>query len=239
MGNRRQILAAALAGWIGTAARAGRELMVYGDYRYPPLMHQDERGQAGGLLVEMLQRAEGLTGDHYRLELMAWKRAMSMAERGSGGLLGVSYTQARAVWLDYSQPMYEDNILIVVRRGQAFPYQEVTDLRGKTVGIGNGVSLGEAFEQASTRGLFKTERDWGAEKRLRMLLAGRLDVALIGSGQQGFEAVLRRDPELVARRSEFEVLPVPAARDPVHLAFPKSLQALDVLARFNGVLAQL
>lgn len=233
---RRRLLVALSA--LGLSARAENPLKVFGDDHYRPLMYSDS-GRPAGVLVQLLRQLEPLTGDRYACEMLAWNQAMLRAERGEGGLIGVSFNQQRARWLDYSEPVYYDDIQVVVRRGQAFPFAKLEDLRGKTLGIGNGVSYGDELDQVIASGAIKVERDWGIDKRLRMLLSGRLDAAFVGNGREGYEAALRLDPSVLARREELEVLPHPAVRDPLHLGFPKRMKAREALDRVNHALGKL
>lgn len=232
---RRRLLVALST--LGLRTQAGAPLKVLGDDHYRPLMYLDG-GQPAGVLVQMLRDIEPRTGDRYAFEMLAWNQAVLRAERGEGGLIGVSFNQQRARWLDYSDPIYFDDIQVVVRRGHAFPFARLEDLRGKTLGIGNGVSYGDELDQAISSSVFKVVRDWGIDKRLRMLLAGRLDAAFIGNGREGYEAALRLDPAVLARRDELEVLPHPVVHDPLHLGFPKRMQAREALQRANLALAK-
>ena len=232
-----RILILTLCLWLHLGATADT-LKVFGDDRYAPLVYLQD-GRPAGTLVELLRRAEKLTGDRYELELMAWKRAVSLAQRGEGGVIGVSWTQERAQWLDYSVPIYDDAIQILVRKGKGFKFSSLEDLRGKTLGGSAGASYGEAVDAAIAAGQIKVERDWGPERRLRILLAERIDGALIGNGSAGVEALFAQAPELGELRSQTELLPRPLTHDRLHLSFPKSLRAQAALERFNRAAKEL
>lgn len=226
--------------WLVLALPAAAEtLLIFGDDAYAPVLYQRPGGVPEGVLVQTLRRAERITGDHYDLQLMPWKRAYELARRGDGGLIGVSYTQERAAIFDYSHPMYDDDIRIVTLKGREFTFGEIGDLKGKLLGGVRGASYGEQVDSAIAAGLIRVDRDIGQVSRLRKVLAGRLDAALIGNGQAGLEAVIVSHPELLANRDRFSVLGKPLARDPLHLAFPKQLGKTEALARFNDALEKL
>lgn len=212
-------------------------LLVYGDDSYAPVIHLDKTTRKpAGFLVDLLARAQAYSGDTYVVEVMPWKRAYVMAQRAQAGLIGVSLTQDRAAQFDFSRPIYNDDIHVVVQRGREFPFQGLADLRGKLIGGVIGASYGETVDRAIAEGLFRMDRDVGQTSRLRKLLAGRLDGALVGNGLRGFEAVVRSHPELLAQRDQLVLLPVPVARDPLHLAFAKSMGKAEALARFDAAM---
>jgi polar amino acid transport system substrate-binding protein len=213
-------------------------LVIYGDEAYPPVIHLRD-GKAAGILPAVLSRLQALTGDTYELRLTPWKRAYEMASLGQGGVIGVSLTQERSKLFDFSKPIYNDDIQIVTIKKQAFDFQRLEDLKGKTIGGIHGASYGDAVDKAIAGGLFTVDRDVGQVGRLRKLLAGRLDAAFIGNGAAGFEAVIESSDELRADRDKLLVLPVPLAKDPLHLAFAKSMGKQPALKRFNTALDKL
>jgi polar amino acid transport system substrate-binding protein len=105
------------------------------------------------------------------------------------------------------------------------------------LGARRGSSYGDDFERGR-REIFILDEDNNAAERLSKLLAGRIDVALIGPGIAGFRAILRENPQLASREDEFAILPVPFSRDPNYLGFPKSMKMGDFIARFNEVLRE-
>lgn len=234
-----QAFSAALAALpMGLRAQAVRSLVIFGDDSYPPVIHLAQ-GRPRGFLVEVLERVEPRLQVHFDVQLMPWKRAYVLALRGQGGLIGVSRNQEREGLLDFSRPIYNDDIRVVVLKGHGFQFRELADLRGRRVGGVSGASYGEHVDVAIRDGLFTVDRDIGQVSRLRKLLAGRLDAAFIGNGERGFEWQLSSHPELEEQRDKFELLPVPLARDPLHLAFPKVLQQRDFLAQFDQLTKEL
>lgn len=237
---RRRWLAGVIAAALAARARAqvGRPLVIFGDDSYPPVIHLTQ-GRPQGFLVEVLERVEPRLQVRFDVQLMPWKRAYVLALREQGGLIGVSRNQERDGLLDFSRPIYNDDIRVVVLKGQGFSFKDLADLRGRRIGGVSGASYGERVDAAIRDGLFTVERDIGQVSRLRKLLAGRLDAAFIGNGERGFEWQLSSHPELQEHRDKFELLPVPLARDPLHLAFPKALKQRDFLAQFDQLTKEL
>jgi ABC-type amino acid transport substrate-binding protein len=227
-----------LALWATLGTSQAETLVVLGDHGYAPVIYS-QNVKPAGLLPAILARASALTGDHYDLRLSPWKRAYEMAARGEGGVVGVSLNKERARIFDFSRPLYDDDIQIVTLKGKTFPYAKLEDLKGKTIGGINGASYGDDVDKAIVSGLFVVDRDVGQAGRLRKLMAGRLDAAFIGNGQAGFDSIVSSEEELRNNRAQFVVLSTPLTRDPLHLAFPKSMHKREALDRFDAALEKL
>ena len=207
-------------------------LLVYGDDSYFPVVHQ-KGGQPVGVLPAILKAAQALTGDTYVLQLSPWKRAYELAARAEGGVVGVSFNTERAKTFDFSKPIYDDDIQIVTLKSHPMVFNTLEDLKGKVIGGVLGASYGEEVDKAIADGLFTVDRDVGQPGRLRKLLAQRLDAAFVGNGAAGFDGVVNSSEELRTNRDKFLVLSKPLTRDPLHLAFSKSMNKQAALARFD------
>ncbi len=215
------------------AAVAGAEtLLVYGDDSYPPVIYS-ANGKPSGILVDILHNVSARTGDTYELRLFPWKRAYEHSRAGRAAVVGVSKTTERLVEFDFSDPIYFDDIQIVVKKGREFPFTQLSDLKGKTVGGVLGASYGDVVDAAIKDGLFRMDQDTGQKGRLHKVLLDRVDAAFIGNGTEGFDRVVRSDPDLQARRNEFVILSTPLTRDPLHLATAKTMDKKALIERFN------
>lgn len=87
--------------------------------------------------------------------------------------------------------------------------------------------------------LFTIDRDVGQAGRLRKLLAARLDAAFIGNGNSGFDSVVGSVEELRSNRDQFVILPTPLTRDPLHLAFAKTMNKKAAIERFDDAIEKL
>jgi polar amino acid transport system substrate-binding protein len=228
--------AAALLVWSAVAVNA-ETLLVYGDDSYPPVIYSDN-GKPTGVLVDILRKVSARTGDTYEVRVFPWKRAYEHARAGRAAVVGVSKTTDRMAEFDFSDAIYFDDIQIVVKRGREFPYAQLGDLKGKTVGGVLGASYGNVVDAAIKDGLFKMDQDTGQKGRLHKVLLDRVDAAFIGNGAEGFDMVVRSDPELQARRAELVVLGTPLTRDPLHLAVAKSMNKKALIERFNIALRE-
>lgn len=216
-------------------AQAQAPVLVYGDDNYPPVVYQ-QGSETRGVLAEVLRFVARDIQVPIALELYPWKRAYSLAAQGKAGIIGVSWNEERAQQFDYSDPIYRDDINVVVMKGREFAFARPQDLAGKRVGGQIGASYGNEADLALARADVMLERDTDQRARLRKLRAGRIDCALIGNGAEGFRQLISSDLELQARADDFVVLPVPLARDTLFLAFAKSQHMQPFLVQFNASL---
>jgi polar amino acid transport system substrate-binding protein len=224
-----------LAGAGLTLRGYAENIVVFGPDAYPPLIYL-EQGKPAGILPALFVRLAQDTGDKYDLQLLPWRRAMLYSEHDKGGISVFSWTQGRAEHYDFSQPMYDDDIQLVVRKGHEFRFATLADLHGKRIGAASGASYGEEIDQAIAAEKLQLVRDNGQRERLMKLLNGQLDAAIIGNGRAGFNRALALDAKFTAPQAGFQVLDKPLVRDPLHLAFSKSMHMQPALGRFNKAL---
>lgn len=213
-------------------------ITVFADENYPPVVYRDQQQQPAGFLADVLQYVAKVDGQPINLVLYPWKRAYVSAEYGKGGVVGVSKTVPRELIFDFSEPIYHDDILVVVLKGHEFAFNNLNGLSGKKIGAQLGASYGTEADILINSQTLYVERDQSQVARLGKLLRGRIEVAFIGNGRAGLNALLDSEPELKAHRDEFIALPTPLTRDTLYLAFSKSMHMQDYLQRFNQTLKQ-
>lgn len=217
-------------------ATQAQELLIVGNNYSVPKIYA-EADEPRGMLVDILRYADAAMPAHsFTLHLYPWARAYWMAEDAQAGIVGLSWTAERQQIFDYSEPLFYDEVLIVVRNGESFDFKDIDDLKGRRVGIGAGGSFGEEFEQARRHGLFQVDEDNGPVSRLNKLLAGRIDVALINPGLVGLQRAIAQDQKLLAHAGDIQALPRPLKRDANYLGFHKRLAMGEFLKAFNEVI---
>lgn len=227
---------------VATLACAGpvlaeqRVVILGNDYKVPKI-YADASDRPRGILVDIARLIDSrMPGYEFEYHLYPWVRAYNMARNGAGGIIGLSRTTEREQLFDFSEPVYMDSVAVVVLAGREFPFSSIGDLAGKRVGIGRGGTFGDEFERMKRRGEFTVVEDNGPVLRLRMLLRGRIDCALISPKGIGLAATLKKCPALAAAAHRFVELPVPLDEDPNHLGFAKTMRMGRFLREFNRVL---
>ena len=213
-------------------------LQVFGGDTFAPTTYI-VNGEPAGALVDILKKVSEKTGDSYQVRLQPWTRAYDQAVRGEGAIVGLSMTPARLELFDFSEPMYYNELQLIVAKGNEFPFKRLDDLKGRTIGGGMGVSYGVEADNAIEAGLFTLERDTDATLRLQKVLAGQLQAAIIGHGDAGLDYLVANHPRLQGRRDDLRALPKPLDINPLYFAVKKTLQKRDVIDRFNKALQEL
>lgn len=228
------VLLTALAVLIAAQVLAGDPIIVFGNDAKPPKSWIEE-GRPRGILVDLLHEIEARTGLTFEIRLMPWKRAYMNALEDRGGIVGLSKNRQRQTLFDFSEVMYVDEMLLVVLKGNEFPYRSVEDLRGKVLGVTRGASYGDEFDRAKGA-IFIPSEDSGAVKRLRMLLAGRIDAALMGPGPASVRFAVARDKTLMENREQFVILDPPFIRDDNYIGFTRFMRQTETLQKINAAL---
>lgn len=215
----------------------GSGIIVFGDENRPPKIYLED-GQPKGLLVDILRQVQDQMGVTFTIILRPWARAVNSAKSGAGGILGFTKTWRQLKHFDYSDPIYHEDVHLVLTHKNLFRFQGLEDLKGKRLGLQRGAAFGIDYDEAVKRECFLPEEDNSPVQRLKKLLSGRIDGAFIGQGRTSLDSVLRQDQTLWENREQFVVLPDPVFRSPFCLAFPKRMQQEDLLRRFNEALQQ-
>jgi len=228
------LLLMALTALIPVRAQAGETIVIFGNDAKPPKSWMEE-GRPRGILVDMLHEIETRTDLTFDIRLMPWKRAYMNALEDRGGIFGLSKNRERRTLFDFSEVMYVDEMRLVVLKGQEFPFRSVEDLKGKILGVTRGASYGDEFDRAKNR-IFIPSEDSGAVRRLRMLLAGRIDAALMGPGPDSVRFTVIRDKTLMENRELFIILDPPFVRDDNYIGFTRFMRQSETLEKINAAL---
>lgn len=222
---------------LSAPAPAADPIVIFGNDCKPPKSWVD-RGRPKGVLVDILHEIEARTGLSFDIRLMPWKRAYMSALEGRGGIFGLSKNMERLSLFDFSEVMYVDEMRLVVLKGREFAYHKVEDLKGMTLGVTRGASYGDDYDRAKGR-VFIPSEDSGPISRLRMLLAGRIDAALIGPGEASVRFTITQDRMLMDNRDQFVILETPFVQDDNYIGFAKSLERRDVLDKIDRALLEM
>ncbi|WP_374517642.1 substrate-binding periplasmic protein [Undibacterium squillarum] len=176
--------------------------------------------------AQLFRRLSEATGLQFRIQPYPWKRALEQAYEGEGLLFGASPTPERERKLLFSDPVYTERVSIITLCDKTFPFRQMRDLKGKTLGVVNGTSYGAEFDRLS-HSLFRVENDTSRlPGRLMKLTQGRMDGLVIYTYSQDQQTIakqinqqfLRAFPAEPAQPPRFCVLPNPVSSVSIHFA---------------------
>lgn len=183
-----------------------------------PKQYLDENGNTMGYAAEIVIRAAEKAGFEPRITHVPWKRAQVLALEGKGILTGFSWTPERAMQYYFTEPLYDDRVLLVQERSNTFEFKDFGDLEGKLIGITRGSTYAGEFSEI--RDLLNLQEDPGNPNRLMQLSLGRIDAGIFSGGIFTIAYHARKlglDPE------RFVVADKPISIDPNFIGVPKDL----------------
>lgn len=206
--------------------------MVFGAHDGFP-KYYEENGEAKGIVVDISRQCLEDMQVPYRIRLMPWMRAYTMAQRGEGGVIGLSMSDERLALFDFSEPIFTERIVLVVKQGREFPFQQVSDLRDKLIGVSIGTSYGNAFDAAVADGTLTIVGFNDTRNGLAMLMRERIDAILLGSSVD-LQRLVRDNPDL--QGATFVTLPEAFKTDSKYLGIAVGLKMRWFVQQFNQCL---
>jgi len=221
-----------LAGLAGGAAQADT-LTLRGNANVPPkswLEGDQPKGYAMDAAKAVLEKA----GFTVTMEMGPFAKMMEAALDQGGVVTGVFHTADRAQKYHFSEPMVDDLVLVVVRRGREFPLNSAADLAGKRVGFQQGARFGQEFEDALPKLTAVTDND--PKQRLQRLMDGEVDAIIMNPG---LGAVARNAAAVGIPMKELSALPTPIAMLPNHLVMARTPENAATMARIDEAIRTL
>lgn len=147
------------------------------DLANPPFMYV-KNGKAAGLYPFLVQEVFRKMEIPVTIQPLPWKRAIKEADAGQAGIAGIYKNPEREKKYDYSQALFQEKLVIFVRKENLFSYQKIDDLKGKKIGVIRGWSYGEKFDTAREKGMFVVEEAKGDAQNFKKLLRNRIDCVI-------------------------------------------------------------
>ena len=181
-------------------------------------------------LTETFDYFEREAGLKFIIVTLPWKRAQLEALQGRGILYGYSKSSERLEQYRFSQPVITLHIWAISYGPANANLAQLSDLKGKVVASGLGLSHGIEYEKTKNK-LFTVQEDFAtAPEHLKKLINKRCDVILLPFRQQ----LSRKEVDNVVNRSlvpdfkdlelndkQFNISVNPIFYDTVHFASGK------------------
>ncbi|WMW79205.1 transporter substrate-binding domain-containing protein [Undibacterium cyanobacteriorum] len=205
----------------GNAAAQTRVPLLFGE-------NKNEKGEYVPMperFTKMFQFVEKDLNIKFDFQMYPWNRAIKIASTDGGVIFGLSRTPERENLFHFSEPALHNYLWLITRHDRQFPFDEIADLRGKTIGVVRGARYGGEFDEHKGK-LFRIDDDIDAYgPRLQKVLNGRVDAMLIASSSNDAKEVERQvnmikidERERVSASNRFKVLSSPVLRDGICFA---------------------
>jgi polar amino acid transport system substrate-binding protein len=197
----------------------------------PPFMYA-RGGKAAGLYPALLRAVFDTMHVPLALDAKPWRRALTELDAGTVGVGGIYKTEERARKYDYSEPLFVEQIVVCDNRRKPVGFKALPDLYGKRIGLLNGWSYGDTFDQVRKAGRLIGEEVRTDALNFAKLQLGRLDAVLI---IKEAAAVLLED----GNYPEVQCAAEPLVQNPTYLAFHKNAHRQELLQAFDKALRAL
>jgi ABC-type amino acid transport substrate-binding protein len=142
-----------------------------------PLIIQGEDGTLSGVLIDVYDELEKLTGLEVKIEIDVWPDTIEKAKRGEiDGLLACAPSLARSIGLSDSQALVEGTPTVFAKTAVPFEINSEEDLIGKRVAVLKGIYVIEQV-LAPYKGKLDIIPADSAQEMMALVLEGRADVA--------------------------------------------------------------
>lgn len=203
---------------------------------WPPYI--SEHLPHSGLAVHLMNEAFKVKGITTELGFFSWKRAYDQAKAGRwDGTFVWRKTEEREKHFYFSDVVIVTGAVFFHRTDYPFSWENITDLKGLSIGVTNTYNYRDDFTQASQQGLFDAQVAESDTINFRKLITGRINIfpmeMLVGI------SLLNKDftPEQ-KRLITFHKTPLNTNQQRIMLS-KKMPHALEMIKLFNEGLAQL
>ena len=144
---------------------------------YPPFFSQNLKHF--GVVSRIVREAFLEEGIRVRYVFRPWRRGLEEAITGKwDGTVGWQRTLKRQRQFFFSMPIMKTTTLFFQRKEKSIPWQTVADLKAFKIGLVTGYTYTDEINRAEKEGRITTIRTLDAEHNLKMLINGRIDLAV-------------------------------------------------------------
>lgn len=144
---------------------------------FPPFNYKDEKGQLTGFDVDVAAALAAKLGVKADFTTNEWTGLLAGLQAGKYDVVvnQVSATDERRKTFDFSGPYVVSSPQLIVRANETRPLATPADLKGKTIGVGQGSNFADLARKIDG----VTVKTYpGSTEYLQDLAAGRIDAAL-------------------------------------------------------------
>ncbi len=209
------------------SSRAAEPLLVSGNPEAPPIVWE-KSGKLVGVGPEAVSRILGDMQVPFIIKNSGtWKQVQKKAENGAVDLIVSAYkNRDRQHYMMYSVPYLKSPVVIVVRKGNKFPFTSWNALIGKKGVANTGESFGEKFDTFIHDKLDITYMPY--ERAFEMMKLGTADYLVIDL----YPAIIYS--KLLNVEDKIEFLDNPATVQQFYMTVSKKSPATQLLPKINA-----
>ena len=211
---------------------ADEKVIVVTDNGYPPYSFGNTE-KAEGLYPRLIKTIFARMGITVNLKALPWDKAVNEGKEGNAAVIGIYKNNERLKIFDYSEPIFEERLAVYTKRGKTFDFNQLSDLKGKRIGLNRGWSYGEAFDNARKKYHFNVNESQTNEQGFHKLVRGTIDCLI--ADQVAASQIIRHEN----LSDQVERLNKLAAVNKAYVVFVKSLKKQHVLEKFNQALEEM
>lgn len=227
----KKFLCAALAGLFLNGQIATAQELNLAATEWPPFYGSDLPDN--GFMTEIVVEAFSRAGFDTDVAFLPWKRAFEGSRDGKyDALFTMWYREEREEFFLFSDPLPSNELVFLVRAGEAGTFEGYDALKGKTIGVVRGYAAPPGFEDAK----LKVSEARDDEENLRKLLRGRVDMALTDR----IVAQHIINTKLTSEAENFGWMEPPVHVDVQYMVVPKAIDnSAELMDSFNASLAEM
>ncbi len=217
---------------IAAQAMAAAPMIISGNNDGPPISW-DKRGNLLGVGPELAKKIlTDLNVPFTVVNAGNWQQVQNKARKGSVDMIVAAYDNAeRRTYMDYSIPYLDSPVVIVVKKGDQFPFSSWKSLVGKKGVAHSGESFGEKFDAFIKSDLEVSFLPY--ERAFQMLAEDTADYLVIDL----YPAIIYS--KLLNAEDKIEFLEKPVSVQHYHITISKKSPYVKLLPEINKKIAAL
>jgi len=220
----------------GSAAAQTQQTVRLTNGEWPPFL--SEKLKHLGLISRIVTEAFASEGVKVEYGFFPWARSYNLAKKGRwDGSVAWSYTEDRAKYCLYSDPVLETTRVFFYLKAKPFDWKTMDDLKNLKIGATLEYNYGKDFRDAEKSGKIRVHRISEDEINFKKLLKGRIDIFPIDP-DVGYAMIAKLFTKEEAELFTYHPKPVMAV--PLHLILSKKVEKnKELIVLFNKGLKHL
>lgn len=217
---------------VGATTVSARDISIVTD-DWTPYYGKNLKNQ--GFFSAIVKKAFKKSGHNAFISFIPWKRAETLAKKGSEDvLMGAYYLKEREEFFIFSEPIIEASMNLLVMKNSTITFDgDFSKLKKYKIGKVRGYVVSDAFSSAG----LKVEEAATLAQNMKKLIAGRIDIVV--DSPIVTKALMNKEFSQADREAIVSLSP-PVVNNPLYLCFSRQIKdAKTVADKFNAALKEM